>query len=140
MDYMKKTVEDESYEGFLKEYMKSVVEQHKTISSLYQTRYKDAKDEASLYQFAASIGVSDYNKAALIRSLKDKGYNAVTDEFGVGGGNTKESYVKEGVQPLIIFDSGSMNQIGSSKVSGSERSKSNSEYMKWYNEKNHKHY
>lgn len=138
IDYMKETVKDESYQGFMKGYMESMVEQHKTISSLYETGYKNAKDESSLYKFAASIGISDYNKAALIRSLKDKGYNAVTDEYGVGGGSTKESYVKEGVQPLIVFDSGSMNQLGSSKVSGSEKSKSNSDYMKWYNEKNYK--
>lgn len=134
---MREIVENDNYtfqSG--KDYCEKFLKAHGNLSITFSNRYKDTKDEASLYNFAASIGISDYNKAAVIRELSKRGYNAMTDEFGVGGGNSKETYVKEGVQPLIIFDSTSISQTGSSKISNNDIKKSTNRYRSWYNEQN----
>lgn len=119
-----------------KDYCNKFLEAHTKTSEMFSKRYVDMKDEASLYNFAASVGTSDYVKAAVIRELSNRGYNAMTDEFGVGGGNTKDTYVREGVQPLLIFDGSSLTQTASFKVSKSESKRATDRYMSWYKENN----
>lgn len=73
-------------------------------------------------------------KDAVIKSLKSKGYNAMVDEGGVGGvGGT----IKEGVEPLIIFDSSSaLKETSTNKLSQKTVENAMRDYNKWKREAN----
>ena len=135
---MKEISDNDKYMAEAKQYCDKVLAVHGKNSIMFSDQYKNSKDEGSLYKFSAAVGTSDYVKAALIRELSNRGYNAMTDEFGVGGGSTKEQYVKEGVQPLLVFDSSTLTRTSSSKVSDKESKQSTQRYMGWYNEQNQK--
>ena len=56
-----------------------------------------------------SFGVNPKLKNEVISELKKRGYNAISDEAGIGGNAYN---AKEGVDPLIIFDSSVMKEKG----------------------------
>jgi len=63
----------------------------------------------------ASLGKAPNVKRALINELQKKGFNAIADEAGIGGGRWGS---REGIDPLIIFDGGaSLSTSGISRIS-----------------------
>lgn len=92
--------------------------------------YEMRKDIPVIEQWGAiavSLGKSTELKNEVIKSLKNKGYNAMVDEAGVGG----EDRMIEGIDPLIIFDSSVLDVNRTQKITSKEEQKSNKNYLKW---------
>lgn len=58
--------------------------------------------EYAYYQKAWILGFDEKAKNKVIDSLKQQGYDAMSDEAGIGG---RGGVAKQGVEPIIIFDS-----------------------------------
>lgn len=82
-------------------------------------QYSNEKDLGFLYYRKAwTLGTNKEIKEKIIDILKDKGYDAMTDEAGVGGqSESLERIPIQGVDPLIIFDS-SETTMAYKKTSG----------------------
>lgn len=65
-------------------------------------KFKKMPIDRAWFYTAQSLAKAPETKAKIIKNLQDKGYNAMMDEAGVGGTNGWE---KEGIAPLIVFDS-----------------------------------
>ena len=64
----------------------------------------------------------------MISRLKKKGYNAMTDEAGVGG----KGGPREGVAPLIIFDGEkSLTEKSTSEISKKIETKASKNFNNW---------
>jgi hypothetical protein len=80
------------------------------------------------YAVCQSIGLATNVKKEIISKLKAQGYNAMVDEASVGGhGN----WVKEGYDPLIIFDSADLTVNKIKNISKREERKSYTKDRKW---------
>lgn len=88
---------------------------------------KDIPIEEQWGTIAMSLGRADKLKDAIITDLSKKGYNAITDEAGVGG----DGRVVEGIDPLIIFDSNVLDVTNVSRISEREERKSKKDYTNW---------
>lgn len=88
---------------------------------------KDVPINVQWGSIAVSLGKSDKLKDALIKSLKEKGYNAISDEAGVGGSER----LIEGIDPLIVFNKNLLEYSGVSEISKKQEEKSNKNYNKW---------
>lgn len=79
---------------------------------------------------ARSLGMSNPAvKNSVIKELSSKGYNAMVDEAGVGGlGGTR----REGIEPLIIFNSSSsLKETSTNVVNQRKEFKATNDYNKW---------
>lgn len=82
-----------------------------------------------------SFGPSPYNRDLVISELKKKGYNAMVDEAGVGGGR-QDGYrrSREGVDPIIIFDGDDvLKEVSTTKVSKITQARATKRNRQWYN-------
>ena len=84
--------------------------------------------EELCFSVCQSLNLAPKGRAKIIGELKKRGYNAMVDEASVGGQN---EWVKEGVDPLIIFDSNILNQNSVNKISRREEKKANNADTKW---------
>lgn len=111
---------DDSIKGVNKKWVEDYIK--KTVNSM-----KDKTlDEAFLIHMSG-LGSSPKTKEAIINSLKKQGYNAMVDESGVGVN------IKEGIDPLIIFDSKSLTNIRSDKISDYTQYGAYDAYTSWTN-------
>lgn len=86
--------------------------------------------EGRYQYYARTFGKNQEFKNEVIKALEKEGYNAMTDEASIGGGDS----VVEGVEPLIIFDaSKSLSQGSIKQISSEEEKKSEKEYNSWRN-------
>lgn len=93
------------------------------------SRYENMTPSEAAYITQTSFGFSPTVKNELIDRLSAKGYNAIVDEASVGG---RYSYSKEGVDPLIIFDSSVLKPVSKSELTADNEGKYQDEYEKWY--------
>lgn len=84
--------------------------------------------EALCFSVCQSLGLAPKGRAKIIGELKKRGYNAMVDEASVGGQN---EWAKEGVDPLIVFDSNILNEDSVNKISRREERKANAADAKW---------
>lgn len=99
---------------------------HDFVADSYNRR-KDVPVEEQWGSIALSLGKADKLKNAIIDDLKQQGYNAITDEAGVGGGDR----VAEGIDPLIVFDSDVLKIDKIKPISRTNESKSYKDYNEW---------
>lgn len=100
-----------------KEYTKDTIERYKNMTP----------DEATFFTMQ-SLGLNPKVKKEVISKLSAKGYNAMTDEASVGG---RHGYLKEGGDPLIVFDRSNMfKEISNKQVSKKEENKAAKSYIK----------
>lgn len=86
-------------------------------------------DEAFLLTSRALTSANPIVRQAIIDQLKQKGYNAMVDEAGVGGVISP----REGVEPLIIFNANkSMKSIGSKEITPESQYKADLRRNQWY--------
>lgn len=112
------TIED--YERF-----ESVAERKKFVEDTIKS-YPNWDLDVALKNHFQSFGMAKESRTAVINELKKRGYNAMTDEAGAGVN------VKEGIDPLIIFDSkSSLDYMGSSRISSTEEVESRKKYNQW---------
>ena len=84
-------------------------------------------DEA-YYSVCQSLGLAKNVKKTVISELSKRGYNAMVDEASVGGHN---GYAREGVDPLILFNNGVLNQVSIKEISKKEEKRANKKDQKW---------
>ena len=115
-----------SYEEYEKDFNKHVFDMGKEWAKKHVSQYSSMSVNEVFAEGAQSFGTSQYNKTKIANRLKALGYNAMVDEAGVGFNTTKE-----GIEPLIVFDSDSFEVMSSSYVSPSTSKKYDEEYRKW---------
>ena len=91
-------------------------------------------DQAYFYT-AQSLGKNKEVKDQVIKELKKRGYNAMTDEASVGGQN---GWKKEGSDPLILFDGNILQKTGTKQISSREELSSRRKYNAWQHTANSK--
>lgn len=101
----------------------------KHFSEQYFKEFSSYTPDQAFALTARSLGsASPIVKDSVIRILKEKGYNAMVDEGGVGG----VSSPREGVEPLIIFDGGSsLKKINQVEVREENMKTADARYNKW---------
>ena len=112
-----------------KDLIKSEIEWNvKKVDNLL-SRYNDMTPSEAAYITQTSFGLSPSVKDKVISNLSKKGYNALVDEASVGG---RYSYSKEGVDPLILFDSSVLTPVSKTELNAENETKYQDEYEKWY--------
>lgn len=93
----------------------------------YKSTMNDPRMDISAYYAAASVfGTYPEFKEKVITELKSQGYNAMTDEAGVGGQfsyATWSKFSKEGLDPLIVFDRSIMTKTSQTELSRKDERK-----------------
>lgn len=100
----------------------------------FAERLKDM-DWYDYYKYMTdSFGPSSYNREKVISELKKMGYNAMVDEAGVGGGEQEgRKRVREGVDPLIIFDGDDVLEERQTRtVTKAEQDRADRKHKQWY--------
>ena len=91
-------------------------------------RYKNMTPDEAVFFTMQSLGLNNNVRKKIIDELSSRGYNAMTDIASVGG---KNGWMKEGGDPLIIFDRTNMfRNISSKEIDRREEAKSSSQYDK----------
>lgn len=99
------------------------------VEESYELIKNESIDEA-FPSFVQSFGNAPGFKEAVISDLKNKGYNAMVDEAGVGTQYGK-GHIKEGIEPLIIFDTRSFSLEETKKITSKEEQKALDDYLAW---------
>lgn len=77
-----------------------------------------------------SFGESPKTKEKIINELKKRGYNAMVDEASVGG---YEGFKREGIEPLIVFDSGeALKPVKTKKINSMTERRAKYQYSEWF--------
>lgn len=87
--------------------------------------FKDMPLDEAAFTVQASLGLSPKTKDRLIKNLKNQGYNAMVDEASVGG---RFNFAKEGIDPLIVFDSADLTPIKEETINKNDEGKYYSKY------------
>lgn len=97
--------------------------------------YKNASLDQATYTVQASFGLAPKTREKLIEALKKQGYNAMADEASIGGRFGKR---REGVDPLIVFDSGDLAPVKEETITENKEVKSRRKYndFSWKVKKN----
>lgn len=122
----------------LNEYLKEAKKVQIQAGQDYVKNIKDMSVNDYFKDLTDSFGRSSSNREKVIGELKKLGYNAMVDEAGVGGGaRNGVTRVREGVDPLIIFDAEDvLEERKTRKISSHEQSRATSRNTKWYNRTN----
>lgn len=80
------------------------------------------------YYTAQSFGLNNDIRDDVIKELKNRGYNAMTDEASVGGQN---GWGKEGIDPLIVFDSSVLYKQSSKPIDIYSERVAEAKWEKW---------
>lgn len=94
----------------------------KRITKEYVKSLSQKNADTFAFDISQSLGVSPDVRKAIIKELKAQGYNAMVDEASVGGQN---EYAREGIDPLIVFDSDSLITKRTRKISRRKEQKAN---------------
>ena len=111
------------------DYEKHMTKDIKIFTKRYMDQFGTYTPDQAFALTARSLGsASPIVKQAVITELKNKGYNAMVDEAGVGGIVSP----REGVEPLIVFDgAGSMSKVSSHELTDKESSDADKRYKQW---------
>ena len=83
--------------------------------------------DTKLALITAKLSLTGNNRKIIEDELSKRGYNAMTDEHGVG------DVFKMGIDPLIIFNkNNSLEWQSSSEISSEEEEAASKQYQKWY--------
>lgn len=117
-----------------KEYDLNIKQRRKEALNDYMLKYKDLPETEQFLIKVWSVGASKTIKSEVISDLKKRGYDAMNDEASIGG---KGVYVREGINPLIVFDSEDfMNLRKTKKISSRKRQFAELRYSDWYDKVN----
>lgn len=90
--------------------------------------YKGMSPDQLAYYAAQTFGLNTKLKDEVIRRLSKMGYNAMADEASIGG---RYGQVKEGYDPLILFDRNLLRTDSIDNISRSEERKAAKAAIKW---------
>lgn len=97
------------------------------VDSVVKNTFNDKSVNEAFLMTAKSFVARPKVKEMVIKELKSRGYNAMTDEAGVTNG--------EGVDPLIVFDSKVFDVVGKQKIDYAQASKSSLDYNQYRTKK-----
>lgn len=106
-----------------------------TVRQMKSLSDKQGSSDDRLLAYTVGFGspTGSKLKTGVIEELKKRGYNAMTDEAGIGGAN---GFSRETRQPLIIFDGKEVMKERSntefSNFSNTDQANRTSSYKKWY--------
>ena len=125
--YIKRGYTDKEITDFATEYP----DDYKVQINNRVNNYKSMPIEELFYWFCTSLAYKDRRNMELyVKELKRHGYNAVFDDHGIDGGNTKNI----GIFPIIIFDpSKAVRLIEINKVTKYEEDLALERWQNWYN-------
>lgn len=107
---------------------KTLQQAWKNITNEHVKEYKDMSVDEAVFYTMQTFGLNPKMKNKVVSKLQDLGYNAMTDEASVGGQN---GWLKEGGDPLIIFErDGLLTEKSSHKIGSKEERKSQLSYNK----------
>lgn len=92
------------------------------------SKWKDKTPAEAAFTTCQSFGLCPELKNEVISKLKDQGYNAMSDEASIGGQN---GFLKEGYDPLIIFNSNDLNKTNQSTISMEQENEDYRSNRKW---------
>ena len=90
--------------------------------------YKDMNADQLAYYAAQTFGLNTKLKDEVISRLSKMGYNAMADEASIGG---RYGQVKEGYDPLIIFDRNLLRTDSINSISRGEEREAAKAAIKW---------
>lgn len=90
--------------------------------------FKDKSLSQMMYMSASTFGVDAKLRRQVIADLKKDGYTAMSDIAGVGG---KEGQMREGYDPIIVFDAKTMSKGKTQKISDKEEYDAGAKYEEW---------
>lgn len=90
--------------------------------------YKGMSADQLAYYAAQSFGLNTKLKDEVISRLSKMGYNAMSDEASIGG---RYGQVKEGYDPLILFDRGFLRTDSVDRISRLDEQKAAKAAIKW---------
>lgn len=90
--------------------------------------YKDMNADQLAYYAAQTFGLNTKLKDEVISRLSKMGYNAMADEASIGG---RYGQVKEGYDPLIIFDRNLLKTDSINSISRGEERKAAKAAIEW---------
>lgn len=90
--------------------------------------FKDSTPNEAYFKTCQSLGLAKETKQRVIDELSKRGYNAMVDVASVGGQN---GFLKEGIEPLIVFDSSVLSKNKTTEISRREEDKAGKRYTKW---------
>lgn len=103
----------------------------KTIEYMIDAVSKKPIEQAYFF-IAQSLGLATNTKNAIISEMQKRGYNAMVDDAGVGG----TLFARQGLDPLIIFDSDVLGKPTIRKISRKQEAKADKDSEKWYKKVN----
>lgn len=101
-----------NWDGFVKDAVKQFNEKDKDAKAFYAMQ---------------SLGLNPDLREKVVSNLKDRGYNAMTDEASVGG---QGGWGREGIDPIIVFDGSILNETSSVEISKGDEMDSMRQYLK----------
>jgi hypothetical protein len=90
--------------------------------------YKDMNADQLAYYAAQTFGLNTKLKDEVISRLSKMGYNAMADEASIGG---RYGQIKEGYDPLILFDRNILRTDSVDNISRREEQKAAKAAIKW---------
>ena len=90
--------------------------------------FKDKSLSEMMYMSASTFGVDAKIRRQVISDLKKDGYTAMSDIAGVGG---KAGQMREGYDPIIVFDAKSMSKGATQKISDKAEYDAGAKYEEW---------
>lgn len=95
------------------------------LDSVKEFNNKPKDDRA--FQAMQTFGTNPDLRSRVIKELKGRGYNGMTDEAGVGGRN---GWQREGIDPVIVFDGKILKETSKHEISPDEEKKALDRYRK----------
>lgn len=92
------------------------------------SEFKKLSVDDAFIQATQSFGLNPGLRQKVIKELSARGYNAMTDEASVGG--SKYGGI-EGQDPLILFDSSVLKEVGTRKINSQEERETKARYDTW---------
>lgn len=92
-------------------------------------RFGNMSQDEAFYYASRSLGTAPDIRKKVVEKIKSQGYNAMVDVASVGGDRYTDSsgktryYKKEGVEPIIVFDSSSFVSQGTREITKEEEEK-----------------
>lgn len=138
IDYMTKRMKEPKYANASKQvkyYDRLWAFTNKTTNQMITLSNKNGSSDDRLMAYTQGFGspTGSKMKESIIKELKKRGYNAMTDEAGIGGANGLR---REARQPLIIFDGKEVMKERSntefSNFSNADQANRTSSYKQWY--------
>ncbi len=113
-----------------KDWKKEMERQGKEWTKQFMDSYGNMTSDELFISGSRGMGMTKNYREAVIKDLKNKGYDGMVDEAGVGGvGNNS----REGIEPIIIFDGDAyLDKMSTKEVDQKTTQMASRKHEDWY--------